>query len=31
MTDYEMILYIKKNYNDFIKIYSSEKHSPFAK
>jgi CarboxypepD_reg-like domain len=31
MTDYEMVLYIKKSYADFIKTYSAEKHSPFAK
>jgi hypothetical protein len=31
MTDYEMVLFIKKNYADFIKTYSAEKHSPFAK
>ncbi len=31
MTDYEMVLYIKKSYADFIKNYSAEKHSPFAK
>ena len=31
MTDYEMVLYIKKSYADFINTYSAEKHSPFAK
>ena len=31
MTDYEMVLYIKKSYADFLKTYDPEKHSPFAK
>ena len=31
MTDYEMVVYIKKSYADFQKTYNAEKHSPFAK
>lgn len=31
MTDYEMIVYIKKSYDNFLKKYTAEKHSPFTK
>src|ERR1700744_4040080 len=31
MSDYDMVVYIKKSYTDFIKSYNPEKHSPFAK
>jgi len=31
MTDYEMVLYIKKSYAEFIKNYKQDEKSPFAK
>lgn len=30
MNDYEMMLYIKKSYAEFIKTYDPKKHSPFS-
>ena len=30
MTDYDMVIYIKKSYADFINNYKHEKQSPFS-
>ncbi len=31
MSDYDMIIYIKKSYSEFLKIYKKDDKSPFEK